>query len=267
MTARSWQRVLDRVTDMLALASLLGLGWKAELGHPSRYVVLVLLIVAFGIGSWGMSSAMVSGAEIWAALEVGFALGLGVGFGAGLRAGLTVGLGTALVVGIGFWVGVLLAAGVNRLRNRSAGRAARLWISRSVALGLVSIAVAVGGQARAWRGEEFRGNHEEESSWTQVPLAAGLIRWAVTARLRDLGRLTGRALDWGLARPRTEYLCGALAIVTAAYLFSTAGLAGLVQNLDNVLAAASLLYGTGWFLRRERDVPPVERRARSRPPG
>jgi hypothetical protein len=74
------------------------------------------------------------------------------------------------------------------------------------------------------------------------------------ALLSPARELSGHTLDWALAEPRTEYLTGTAAITTAGYFLTTKGLAGLLGNLENVGAAAVLLYGPGRWLRGRRGI-------------
>ncbi|HEV2891769.1 MAG TPA: hypothetical protein VGX28_15465 [Frankiaceae bacterium] len=149
------------------------------------------------------------------------------------------------------------------------GRAMRR-IGPAAAWRLADLAALIGGRKRAFRREEYRRVLAEargEPGRAQLRHGVGFVVAAVRMRARDAGRRLGRVLDWFLAKPRLEYASGTAAGLTAAY-FLGGGVAPLLGNLENVLAAATLVEVPGIFLRTARAVPPVPRRengdARSR---
>jgi hypothetical protein len=129
---------------------------------------------------------------------------------------------------------------------------------------LTALAVLIGGQSRAWRAEEFLSDLIRRDitsagppTWRQVRHASGLVYGAVIMRSRDLRKPLLGLLDWTLAKPRTETLSAMAAITAATYFLKAAGLSGLFGNLENVVAAALVLYGPGRWLRAYRCIPPV----------
>lgn len=161
-------------------------------------------------------------------------------------------LSSAAMVGLWLW-----------LRRDDARDRAR-WTGYA-SVGLARLATLIGGPKRAWRGEEYLGGLTGEGAptgWRQIRHAAGLVVAAIVMRARDAGAVLMRPVDWLLAKPRTEYAAGIAAAGTAAYFLQLGGLPSLLGNLDNVLAAAAVVEGGGFFLRLQRGVAPVAPKAR-----
>lgn len=149
--------------------------------------------------------------------------------------------------------------------------AARAWavrasrrITAGTAMGLVGLAVGIAGARRAFRRREWLGDldgaaREARPGWRQLGLGVGFVVCAVRWRVRDAAVALGRKLDWVLACPRTEYLGAAAGVVSALYFARSGGVGGLLENLDNVVAAGLVIEMPGSFLRVLRQVPPARR--------
>lgn len=188
----------------------------------------------------------------------------------------------------GVWGGEVFSRGAvvprRRLINGLARRATR-WLGEqtrssvrdhvleTTARRLTLLAVVIGGHSRAWRAEEFLADLIRSGTagtgprpWRQLRHASGFVYGAVIMRAHDLCRPLARLLDWALAKPRTEALSVTAAIITASYFMNTMGLTGLLGNLENVVAAAILVYGPGRWLRAHRSVQPAAKRNHDKDP-
>jgi CRP-like cAMP-binding protein len=140
------------------------------------------------------------------------------------------------------------------------------YFTEKTARRLTGLAVAVGGEKRAWRAEEFladlaRGTIGGDApvGWAQLRHASGLIFGALRLRVRDACKPLMRLLDWSLAKPRTERIVAVLTILTAVYFWWASGFAELMNQLVNVAVVASTIAPALW-LRRERGIPPALKR-------
>ena len=141
-------------------------------------------------------------------------------------------------------------------------------LTEKTARRLTGLAVAVGGNKRAWHAEEFladlsRGatDGDEPAGRAQLRYASGLILGALRLRIRDACKPLQRLLDWSLAKPRTERIVTALTIFTVIYFWWTSGFTGLMDQLVNVAVVASIIAPALW-LRKERGIPSAPKRAK-----
>jgi len=148
---------------------------------------------------------------------------------------------------------------------RLAGSGQRHKLLEAVARRLTGMALAIGGPKRSWRAEEFLADltrhgtdGDSPGGWAQLRHAAGLIRGSLRLRVGDACAPLWRLADWALAKPRTERIA-TLTVMTAVYFWCSSGFSGLMQQLVNVAAVASVIAPALW-LRREREIPPVQRR-------
>lgn len=183
---------------------------------------------------------------------------VGGGIG-GWFVGIILGLLTITVLGV---LGHLAARRMIRAMEADPRQAMRL-LARS----LTGMAVLIGGQARAWRSEEFLADLTRAgasgrslSEWAQIRYSFGLVRGALALRVRDLCDPLVSLLDWSLAKPRTEKVAAVATIAVASYFFATKGIAGMLANLENIATAGGLVYGPGLWLRDRRSVPSVPAR-------
>jgi hypothetical protein len=114
----------------------------------------------------------------------------------------------------------------------------------------------------------LRGVPEESRSLTtaaKLRYSRGFVVAAIRLRLADAAhhgeRVLDRLLDRLLASDlRMGYAATAVGLVLAIYVFTSSGLAGLVNNAEDIVVTAGALYGGAKWLRRTRGDRPAGNR-------
>jgi hypothetical protein len=134
-----------------------------------------------------------------------------------------------------------------------------------VARGLTCLAFALVGHSRRYLRETWLADLQSVSEAGRPLTTAAKLRYsrgfvvaAIRLRLADAASHGDRLLDALLASDfRTGCVVAAMTLVPATYIFTSSGLAGLINNAEDILVTVGALYGGAKWLRRIRGDRPT----------